>query len=77
MLMGLDVVVNPLLDNVPRMTVSTRLAELMPPEFVAELNAWMREFFGVTDQVVLIGDRALAVGPNTLRLMEATYGQPR
>lgn len=77
MAMGVDIVVNPMLDNVPRMTVSRRFAELMPPEFVAELNGWMREFFGVANQMVMIGDRTLAVGPNTLRAMEAEYGVRR
>lgn len=35
----------------PRMTVSPRLAELMPPEWVKETNDWMAGFFGYHDEI--------------------------
>ena len=64
-IMGMDVVIDPYLDNLPRMTVSPKFAELMPDEFVAGLNSWMREFFGTESRVLMFGNR-MAMGPKAL-----------
>jgi hypothetical protein len=69
-LMGMAVAVDPLCDDVPRMQTSRRFAELMPAEFVAELDAWMLEFFGRKNIVYAIGGHTLVVGPKTLRAMK-------
>ncbi|HHT8992810.1 TPA: hypothetical protein ACT5B2_003855 [Burkholderia cenocepacia] len=66
--------VNPLLDDMPRMTVSARFAELMPAEFVAELNAWMRDFFGTEHRMYVLYERTLVVGPKGLERMKAATG---
>ncbi len=63
--MGMRVIVNPMLDDVPRMQTTPRFADLMPPEFTAELNAWMREFFGTTNDVIRLGQGAVVMGPKT------------
>lgn len=73
-LMGLDIVTNETLDNQPRMTVSTRFAELMPPEFVADLNTWMREFFGTENKFYVLDGRRLICGPKGLEQVRAAEG---
>jgi hypothetical protein len=69
-LMGMKVLVDASLDDVPRMRTSPRFAELMPAAFVAELDAWMLEFFGKHNVVYGIGGHTLVVGPRTLRAMK-------
>lgn len=70
---GLLIQVNPLLDNVPRMRVSARFAELMPPEFVADLNAWMLEFFGTESVVYRTPGGRVVMGEKAYRvLLEAS-----
>ncbi|OTP79463.1 hypothetical protein [Caballeronia sordidicola] len=64
-LMGMKVVVNPLCDDVQRMHPSPRFAELMPPEFVAELDAWMLKFFGTQNLTYKLGDGTIVTGPKT------------
>ncbi|WP_246641675.1 hypothetical protein [Paraburkholderia edwinii] len=55
--MGMKVVVNGALDGKPRMTVNEKFAELMPADFVTDLNAWMLRRFGRTDdQIIMYGD---------------------
>ncbi|MBJ9964468.1 hypothetical protein [Burkholderia seminalis] len=73
-LFGLDVMISPFCDDLPRMTVSTRFAELMPPEFVAELNGWMRDFFGTENCMYLLHERTLVVGPKGLEQIKAADG---
>lgn len=69
-LYGMKIHVNPMCDNVPRMTTSRRFAELMPPGFAEELNAWMLEFFGTHDVSYSIdGGRTLIVGPKTMEAL--------
>lgn len=63
--MGMRVIVDAALDDVPRMHVHPDFAALMPAEFVADLNSWMREFFGTANTVVKVGSNMLAVGPKT------------
>lgn len=65
---GINIAINPHCDDVPRMTVSRKFAELMPAEFVSDLNAWMLEFFGRHDVSYSIDNgRTLVVGPKTMR----------
>ncbi len=71
-LMGMRVIVNPMLDNMPRMQTSARFAELMPPEFVSELNGWMRDFFGTQSIAVTIDRNTIAVGPKAYREIQAS-----
>lgn len=66
---GMNVIVNDALDCFPRMQASPRFAELMPAEFVADLNAWMREFFGMHAIAVTLDRNTVAVGPKTLQAM--------
>lgn len=61
--MGMDVIESPLCADVPRMTVSTRFAELMPAEFVSDLNQWMREFFGTADVSYIVEGRTIVMSP--------------
>ncbi|WP_244109346.1 hypothetical protein [Burkholderia anthina] len=71
LLSGVRVIENATCDNVPRMTVSARFAELMPAEFVAELNAWMLEFFGTSDVMYHIGDHTVVMGPRSVAMLKA------
>jgi hypothetical protein len=66
---GMNVIVNAALDVFPRMQVSPRFADLMPADFVADLNAWMREFFGTHAIAVTLDRNTVAVGPKTLQAM--------
>jgi hypothetical protein len=59
----MDIILNPALDAMPRMIVSSRFAELMPGDFVADLNAWMKEFFGVSEPQILSYEGRLYMGP--------------
>ena len=69
MLNGVRIVVNPICDDVPKMTVSSRFAELMPSGFVTELNAWMREFFGTENVMYRLGDHTVVMGPKSIALL--------
>jgi hypothetical protein len=67
---GMRVHVNPDMDDQPRMTASQKFADLMPAEFVADLNAWMLEFFGRENRVYCLHGHTLILGPKTLAAME-------
>ncbi|WP_321968864.1 hypothetical protein [Paraburkholderia tropica] len=69
-LYGLAIQVDPLLDNVPRMRVSARFAELMPPEFVADLNAWMLEFFGTESVMYRLPGGRVVMGEKAYRVLQ-------
>lgn len=69
-LTGLKVIVNPMLDNIPRMTVSKRFAELMPAEFVTDLNAWMLEFFGTHSLALMVDRNTIAVGQRAYQVIK-------
>lgn len=69
-LMGMRVVVSPLLGDVTRMRTSPGFAELMPAGFVAELDAWMLEFFGTQQLAVQIDRNTIAVSAKTFRAMK-------
>lgn len=68
-IMGMDVIVNPMCDDVPRMKVNHEFEKLMPPEFVSDLNRWMLEFFGRHNVTYRLGNM-LIVGPKTLRAIK-------
>jgi len=61
--MGMRVIVNPMLDDVPRMRTAQRFAELMPADFVASLDAWMLEFFGTANTAMRLDSNTIAMGP--------------
>lgn len=42
---GLRVVVQ----EIPKMQLSERVCEVLAPDFIAEMNAWMHGFFGTHD----------------------------
>ncbi|HGO6081856.1 TPA: hypothetical protein ACK3PA_006353 [Burkholderia cenocepacia] len=68
---ALRIIEDPTLDDLPKMTVSTRFAELMPVEFVNGLNAWMLEFFGTDNRIYQIGGDTLCMGPKSLAELQA------
>jgi hypothetical protein len=70
----MDIILNPMLDAMPRMMVSPRFAELMPPEFVADLNAWMREFFGISEPKILSYGGRLYMGPKMFEEVKRRIG---
>ncbi|WP_175760507.1 hypothetical protein [Burkholderia anthina] len=59
------------LDDMPRMTVSTRFAELMPAEFVTDLNAWMLDFFGTENRIYRVGGDTVYMGPKSIAALKA------
>lgn len=67
---GVRIVVNTACDDVPKMAVSSRFAELMPADFVADLNAWMREFFGTENVMYRLGDHTVVMGPKSVALLQ-------
>lgn len=74
-LLGMRVLVNPMCDDVQRMRPAARFAELMPPEFVAELDAWMLKFFGTQNLTYKLGDGTIVTGPKTYRAMRDQFGE--
>lgn len=74
-LSGMKVIVDEKYDRVPRMVVSARFAELMPPAFVEDLNGWMVEFFGTTRELYRIGTHTLVMGPRSLEQIKAVIAQ--
>lgn len=59
----------------PRVQVSPDFQRIQSPELVAETNAWMRSFFGVTP---LVPDgQVYDLNQDTLVMSEATYRQLR
>lgn len=66
-LFGCKVFINPLLDNVPRMTLSPNVS--VTTEFRAEMNAWMLEFFGTENQM-LSAEGSYFVGPQGLETLK-------
>ncbi|QTD88323.1 hypothetical protein [Burkholderia anthina] len=72
---GLRIIENATCDNVPKMTVSQRFAELMPADFVADLNAWMLGFFGTHDVMYRLGEGTVVMGPKTLALLKSEFSR--
>jgi hypothetical protein len=52
---SLQVLINDHIADVPRLRVNQRFAELMPREFVDELQAWMTKQFGTQPQIIRMG----------------------
>ena len=69
-LKGFRVLINPMCDDVPRMTTSQQFANLMPPAFVADLNAWMLEFFGTQSFTYQLSQDTLVMGPKAYRALQ-------
>lgn len=89
-IMGMLVYINDFLDNKPRMQLSEEVCKYLTPEFIAETNAWMKNFFGVSNEVMIFtdpdtGGKSIYVGPNgwdsikrsinKLNGMDARYGK--
>lgn len=74
-LMGIEIVIDPAFDDVPRMQVSRRFAELMPDEFVLDLNDWMRRFFGTECRAIQAGDRTIAMGPKGYEALKREFAE--
>lgn len=63
---GMRVVVHP---DAPKLQLSARVCEILNPDFIAEINAWMIDFFGTTNllddgQCYQMGDQ-LIMNPRT------------
>lgn len=72
MLYGVPIVIGDAsMDSAPRMTLSERVP--VTPAFRAEMNAWMLEFFGKTEAIVLTSKfpPKMIMGPETFRQLEA------
>lgn len=55
-LYGMPIVINPLLDK-PKMALSPALTEILLPyqaQFVDEMNAWLRDRFGIKSEMYLV-----------------------
>lgn len=70
-IMGMKVIIDPELDGVPHMKVSPAFAALMPPEFVADLQAWMADFFGREDLMYCVQRDTLILGPKSYAKLKA------
>ncbi len=68
--MGMKVIVDHSLDDVPRMQLSPKFAANMPEQFVAETNAWMIEFFGRENRCYYLHGNTLVIGPKSYRAMQ-------
>jgi hypothetical protein len=81
MFAGLRIIESPLVAPVARMRLSEKVREIVTPEFAAEMDAWMLEFFG-TKQVALMfrdpfsGRASAAVAPLTMAMLRAAQGMP-
>lgn len=67
---GMPCLINPMLDDVPRMTVSPSFAALMPADFVSDLNEWMIDFFGRENRIICLGGKTFVFGPKTLKALQ-------
>jgi hypothetical protein len=52
---GFKVIINPFLDSMPKMQLSPAICKILDPDFVYETNNWMRNFFGVDEEKVIMG----------------------
>ena len=65
---GVTVICNPVLDTIPRMTLSEDVT--VTPEFRREMNKWLVEFFGYKSDLYIIENNVAYVNTrawNTLR----------
>lgn len=70
---GIPVIVNPICDNVPRMTLSPEARRIVTPEFSAEMDAWMLKRFGTKHEYYLIPGK-IVNGPLGLLQLTAAKG---
>ncbi len=80
-LMGMPVIINPLCDNVQRVSVSAEFARIQSPELVASTNAWMLKFFGAHDVAYIITDpctsaKHFVIGPRKAAMLPRAEPQP-
>ncbi|WP_409266841.1 hypothetical protein [Massilia sp. BHUDP2] len=65
-LYGMPVIVNPMLDDVPKMRLSESVRQIVTPEFAASVDRWMLDFFGAENRVLVLQGQTFVVGPKTL-----------
>lgn len=68
---GFRVVINPMLDNMPKMTLTRKVYDNLPSPFRDEINAWMRDFFGTESIMLRGGNDTLIMGPKMLEQVKA------
>ncbi|MBN3851978.1 hypothetical protein G3N59_01170 [Paraburkholderia sp. Ac-20340] len=71
-LFGMNISVDPALDNVPRMQTSPEFAALMPAAFVDELNDWMLQFFGTHSPIYKLPGNRLVMGTKAYAMLQAS-----
>ncbi|MEX3914855.1 hypothetical protein AB4Y43_01225 [Paraburkholderia sp. BR10872] len=74
---GLEVIINPMMDDQPRMTPSAEFRRLMTPEMVDDLEAWMLKRFGIENRFYVIEGRQLVCGPKGMAQVHAAQGGKR
>lgn len=67
---GFRIVVNPILDDVPRMQLLPKTREIVTPEFAVKMNQWMLDFFGTENRVVMMSGGVVAMGPKSMAVMK-------
>ena len=67
---GIRIIVNPLLDNIPRMQLLPATLEIVTPEFAAKMNQWMLEFFGTESRAYMMAGRTMAIGPKAFAVLK-------
>jgi len=76
---GLPIYLNEMLDPKPKMTLSERVP--VTPEFRAEMNAWMADFFGYDEGQILQsfvpGQQGIFMGPQTFRRLQLQAEQQK
>lgn len=73
---GMPIVIDPVYDVMPRMTVSPEFARVCPG-LVESTNAWMLEFFGTHPVVQIItdpvtGQKRMVMGPRSWEKLPKT-----
>lgn len=66
---GVRIVVNPSLDNIPRMQLLPETRKIVTPEFTAKMDKWMLEFFGTESRDYMMGGNVMAVGPKAAAML--------
>jgi hypothetical protein len=66
----LRIVVDPSLDNLPRMQLLPATREIVTPEFAAKMNQWMLEFFGTESRAYMMAGGVMAIGPKAYRALK-------
>lgn len=57
------------IQDAPKMQLSDRVCEVLKPDFIAEMNAWLLDFFGTTNPIAdgqsFISNSSVFVNPRT------------